>query len=141
MGLSPATRSRLNRTEKLFLCVLFQVLLPAFPFAVPLIKYGAIPGSVWATGSAMYVLCMAAACKNKSAFGLGMLCGVLLIGLYGFDAASVNADLYSSEHVLPSTVMAIVGLTFLADRCYYHLVRGEGFGPFAGEREKHGQSF
>ena len=30
-------------------------------------------------------------------------------------------------------VMAVVGATFLADRCYYHLFRGEGFGPWEGD--------
>lgn len=133
MELSQGVKVGLRRTETLFLCLLFQVAVPALPFA-PFKLFGKpIPDAVWATGAAMYVLALAAGCKSKAAFSLNLVCGLAMIGLYGLDPAKVDADLLSSDRLLPSIVMAIVGAAFLLDRCYYHLFEGEGFGPWEGK--------
>lgn len=95
-------------------------------------RTGGLSHKTLGAGSTLYILGLGLACRDKLAFVLGLVAGILAAVVYGADPALVDETVATSGKLpwLPWVLIAIVGFAFTVDRFVAHVVLFESFGPF-----------
>ena len=116
---------------KLFvIALLVQAVLPLAPLLVAFLRDGCVTDYTLVVVAPLYTLVLGTSCRDPLAFVCGLVCGVLLLCLYGLgldvkpETLHLNVSARRTEVIAPLISVIAFGL----DRWQVHVKLGEPFG-------------
>jgi hypothetical protein len=129
-GAEPHVMAGLPPLEIFLIALFLQVVLPLAPLVVEFVRKGDVKDYSLMVVAPLYTLILGASCREPLALVIGLVCGAILLGMYGvgLDAAPDTLKLSPTARTFVIVAVLLNVVIFVADRWNVHMHLRESFG-------------